>query len=325
MSLQEKILTFLQSNSNTFVSGQQLAEQFGVSRNAVWKAVNRIKEEGYIITSVSNKGYCLSDNSDVLSREIIKENLAADAKNLNVVVLDSVDSTNNEAKRMTINGVTADYLIIANKQTGGRGRLGRNFYSPKGTGIYMSFLLHTQLELSDAVGITTAAAVAVVRALEKLTDVKPLIKWVNDIYLGDKKICGILTEGISGFEQGTAQTVIIGIGVNITTKDFPDEIINRAGAVNVVGLKRNDLIAEIANELCGIFVNLSDKSYIDDYRRCSMIIGKRIDFYRNNKKQTAKAMNIDQSGGLIVMLDDGTVTTLTSGEVTIRLAEDKTV
>ena len=325
MVLKEKILAFLEENTDTFISGQQLGERFGVSRNAVWKAVNQIKSDGYTIKSVSNKGYSLSADSDVLSMNAIREKLTGTASDLDVIVFDTIDSTNNEAKRMTVNGISHDSLIIANEQTGGRGRLGRSFYSPKNTGIYMSFLLHTQLELSDAVGVTTAAAVAVVRAIEKLTDVTPVIKWVNDVYIGEKKICGILTEGMSGFEQGTAQAIIIGIGINITTNNFPEEIINRAGAMNIKGLKRNDLIAETANELCDIFSNISDKSYIDDYRRCSMIIGKKIDFYKNNIKHTAKAMNIDQSGGLIVMLSDGTVTTLTSGEVTVRLSEEKTV
>ena len=322
MSLKDKILEFLIENTDTYISGQHLAEKYGVSRNSVWKAVNQIKADGYTVDSTSNRGYRLSAKSDVLSCADIKSNLEGEAEGLSVIVLDSVDSTNNEAKRMTANGCNKDTLIVANEQTGGRGRLGRSFYSPKNTGIYMSFLLHTQLELSDAVAVTTAAAVAVVRAIEKLTPIKPVIKWVNDVYIDDKKICGILTEGMSGFEQGTAQTVIIGIGINITTSDFPDDIRGRAGAVNSDGLHRNNLIAETANELCKIFCNLSDKSYIDDYRRCSMVIGKKIDFYRNNVKQTAKAMNIDRNGGLIVMLADGTVTTLTSGEVTVRLSEN---
>lgn len=322
MSLKNNILALLRENTDEYISGQQLADKFGVSRNAVWKAVNQIKQDGYIIDSVSNRGYRLSAESDVLSADEIRKNLVGRAGNLQLAVFESIDSTNNEAKRMAADGCTQDTLVVANEQTGGRGRLGRSFYSPKNTGVYMSFLLHTELALTDAVSVTTAAAVAVVRAIEKLTDVSPVIKWVNDVYVGGRKVCGILTEGVSGFEQGTAQTIIIGIGINITTSDFPDEIKDRAASVNSDGLQRNALIAAAANELCEIFADLSDKSYIDDYRRYSMIIGQKIDFYRSNVKHTAKAMNIDNNGGLIVMLSDGRIETLTSGEVTVRLAED---
>ncbi len=321
MSLKERILAFLQINSGKYISGQQLADEFGVSRNAVWKAVNQIRSDGYTVDSVSNKGYCLSSESDVLSVHEITDNLKDSAKNLTVLVIDSVDSTNNYAKRMIINGNDKNMLIAANEQTSGRGRLGRSFFSPKNTGIYMSFLLHSELELSDAVSVTTAAAVAVVKAIEKLTYTRPSIKWVNDVYLGDKKICGILTEGISGFEQGIAQALIIGIGINLSTSDFPEAIKNTAGAINDKKLKRNALISEVANELCKIISELPDRSYIDDYRRYSMIIGKKIDFYKNNIKYSGTAVDVDQSGGLIVKLNDGSMTTLTSGEITVRLSK----
>ena len=122
-------------------------------------------------------------------------------------MLKSVDSTNNEAKRMTANGFRENALIVANEQTKGRGRLGREFYSPKNTGIYMSFLLSTDVKISDAVQITTATAVAVVRAIESLTDLRPMIKWVNDVYLGNKKVCGILTEAVTDFETGLVKAI----------------------------------------------------------------------------------------------------------------------
>ena len=321
MSLKEKIKIKLESSSD-YISGQDIAKEFGVSRAAVWKAVKQLKDEGFGIDSVSSKGYRLDSPADLLSKQEIETHLDSCAKGINIEILESVDSTNNEAKRRLANGETSDMLIIANEQTCGRGRLGRSFYSPKNTGIYMSFLIHTELELTDAVSVTTAASVAVVKAIEKVTDIRPEIKWVNDVYVGGKKVCGILTEAVSDFETGTARSVIIGIGINITTDVFPDEIKHTASSIGSRKPVRNKIIAQTANELLGICKDLSDKSsYIEFYKNHSMIIGKSIDFYINNVKHTATAEDIDNNGGLIVRLADGTIRTLSSGEVTVRLSD----
>ena len=322
MSLKDNIRQKLE-NSAEFVSGEELAREFSVSRAAVWKAVKKLKDDGCVIDSVSNKGYRLVKPADVLSREEIKANFDKYSDSLDVVVLETVDSTNNEAKRMLANGFADNALILANEQTGGRGRLGRSFYSPKNTGIYMTFLVHTSLQLSSAVTVTTAASVAVVRALESVTDTKPEIKWVNDVYINGKKVCGILTEAVSDFETGTAAALIIGIGINITTEDFPDEIKDRASSVGALSPVRNKLAAQVANELMYICEDLNDRSrFIDCYKSRSMIIGKDIDFYINNEKQRGKAIDIDDFGALIVTLPDGSQKTLSSGEVTVRLMEN---
>ena len=321
MVLKNKILEELENNRDKYVSGQALAKKFGVSRNAVWKAINLIKSDGYKIDSVNNKGYRIASPADVLSAERITDNMSENSKKLKLIVFDSVDSTNNEAKRMIADGFKENALVISNEQTKGRGRLGRDFYSPKNTGIYMSFIFHTYLKLSDAVSVTTAAAVAVVRAIEKLTDIKPQIKWVNDVYIGDKKACGILTEAVSDFETGSAQSVVIGIGINISTEEFPDEITETATSLNFNGLSRNNLIAAVSDELVEICSDLSNKSYIDSYREHSLIIGKRIDFYRNNVRYGGTAVDIDSDGGLIVRLPNGETEVLNSGEVTVRLSK----
>lgn len=321
MSLKDDILKLLELNIDSYISGQELAEKLGVSRNAVWKTINQIKEDGYIIESVRNRGYCLSAKSDVLSACKIQSLLSERARNIKLFLYETLDSTNNEAKRMVSNGFKDTALIIANEQTGGRGRLGRNFYSPKNTGVYMSFIIHPQMNIADAVSVTTATSVAVVSALEKLTDVHPKIKWVNDVYIGERKACGILTEAVTDFETGCAQSVVIGIGINTTTMNFPTEIADRAISVNFDGLTRNELIAAVANEMYDICSNLSDKLYIKDYREHSMIIGKNINFFINNEKQSALAIDIDDDGGLVVKMQSGEIKTLHSGEVTVRLAE----
>ena len=319
--LKNEILEELESNREKYVSGQALAEKFGVSRNAVWKAIKLIKSDGYKIDSVNNKGYRLASSADILSAGKITENMSENSKKLKLIVFDTIDSTNNEAKRMIADGFRENALIVSNEQTNGRGRLGRDFYSPKNTGIYMSFVFHTDLKLSDAVSVTTAAAVAVVRAIERLTDIKPQIKWVNDVYVGDKKACGILTEAVSDFETGLAQSIVIGIGINISTEEFPDEINSTATSLNFSGLSRNNLIAAVCDELVEICSDLSDKSYIESYREHSLIIGKEIDFYRNNVRHSATAVDIDSDGGLIVRFESGETEVLSSGEVTVRLSK----
>lgn len=322
MSLKTDILAELESNKNLYLSGQYLAEKFGVSRNAVWKAVNQIKNDGYSVSSVTNKGYCLTRENDVLSKSKIEKliNSHSDA-NLQVFILDKTDSTNNEAKRMIANGFRSAGLVVANEQTNGRGRLGRSFYSPKNSGIYMSFIFHPNVEISDAVTITTAASVAVVRAIEKLTNIKPEIKWVNDVYVENKKVCGILTEAITDFETGLTQSVIVGIGINITTSDFPDEILNNATSLNYTDISRNMLIAEVASELYNICLDISNHSYIDDYRSHSLVIGKRIIYFKNNEQFSGTAIDIDNEGGLVVQKDSGEdIEILHSGEITLRLA-----
>lgn len=321
MALKNKILEELENNKESYISGQALAKKFGVSRNAVWKVINQIKSDGYKIASVNNKGYRIDSSVDVLSEERITENMSENAKKLKLIVLDTVDSTNNEAKRMISDGFKENALIVSNEQTSGRGRLGREFFSPKNTGIYMSFIFHTDLKLSDAVSVTTAAAVAVVRAIERITDIRPQIKWVNDVYIGEKKLCGILTEAVSDFETGLAQSVVIGIGINISTEEFPSGISETAVSLNFSGLSRNNLIAAVSDELVEICSDLSNKSYIEVYREHSLIIGKEIDFYRNNTKYSATAVDIDSDGGLIVKLKDGKTEVLNSGEVTVRLSK----
>lgn len=321
MSLKTDILKILEQNTNIYLSGQDLAKSFDVSRNAVWKAINQLKDEGYIINSIPNRGYCLSCESDVISEESIYNSLSDNAKGLKIFYHKTIDSTNNEAKRMIANGFKDIALIIANEQTSGRGRLGRSFYSPQNTGIYMSFIFHPDLDLSDAVSVTTATSVAVVRAIENLTNLKPQIKWVNDIYINDKKACGILTEAVMSFEAGSAHSIVIGIGINTTTVSFPTEIENIATSLNFSGLSRNKLISAIADEMIEICADLTDKSYIKEYRERSMIIGKNIDFYKNNIKYNGIAEDVDNNGGLIVRLPDGSIETLQSGEVTVRLSE----
>ena len=206
-------------------------------------------------------------------------------------------------------------LVVGGEQTEGRGRQGKSFYSPAKTGVYLSLVIHPMSRLQDAVTATTAAAVAVCRAVEDLTDKKPGIKWVNDVYLEGRKICGILTEAVTDFETQTVTSVVVGIGINVSTESFPDDVEN-ASCLNV-NVSRARLIAAVANELNRI-VNSSYEDYIDYYRSRSIIIGEDIDVVINGEHTYARALGIDNQGGLEIQLSDGTLTTLHSGEITIR-------
>ncbi len=321
MSLKNDILSELSSGG--YVSGQALADKLGVSRNAVWKTVARLKDEGYVIDSVPNKGYRLVHERHTLTKESVLSYMnPRTASSLELFVYDTIDSTNNEAKRMAAGGYSRTALIVAGEQTNGRGRMGREFYSPKNTGVYMSFLFHPHARTADVVSVTTASSMAVVSAIERLTELKPTIKWVNDVYLDGKKICGILTEAVSDFETSVTSSIVVGIGINITTQDFPKDIADTASCLGTWELSHNALVAAVADELLRLAPNgeACAKSYIDEYRRHSMVIGKDINYYRDNVKYTGKAIAIDDDGGLEVLRADGTVEILHSGEVTVRFA-----
>lgn len=250
----------------------------------------------------------------MLSEKTIKENLKSD---LEVLYFDSIDSTNTKAKELLKGGKENDFLVVANEQTNGRGRQGKSFYSPNGTGIYMSVAVHPAMPLQNVVTSTTAASVAVCKAIEKLTDIKPKIKWVNDIYIGENKICGILTESVTDLDYKIATGMIIGIGLNIKTTDFPKDILN-AGSLGV-DIDRAKLIATIADELLNIV--LKDYSnFIDYYREHSMLLGKEIYYIENGEKTYATAVSIDDKGGLVVETQNG-IKTLRSGEITVRQQE----
>ena len=312
MTLKEYILTRLQQNGGDFISGQELAEKTGKSRAAVWKAIKSLKKDGYIISAVTNKGYALTEDNDLLSESRIK---AAMRHGVKIFYYPETDSTNTQARRLIDAGERETFLVAAERQTAGRGRQGKSFYSPALTGIYMTLVVHPNTLFQNAVTSTTAAAVAVCRAIERLTDVKPQIKWVNDVYCGNNKICGILTEAVSDFELGIVTSIAVGIGINIKTQDFPESVEN-AGALNV-NVKRSELIGAVADELLDII--LGDYSdFIYYYRSHSMIICKNINFIENGKVTLATAVAIDETGGLVVKTPDGGEKTLRSGEISIR-------
>lgn len=323
MSVKDEVLKELENNKGDYISGGQLAENLGVSRNSVWKAIKALEKSGYEINAIPNKGYCLAEKNDILSSYSIKQHLKN--PHLDISVFSSVTSTNTILKEMAEQGAKEGTVIIAEEQTAGRGRTGKQFYSPKGTGIYISILLRPDIPAEESLFLTTSAAVATARAIEDVSDKRALIKWVNDIYLEDKKTCGILTEGAFNVETGKLDYAIVGIGINVCIPDggFPDNIKDIATAIfdkqtDSIN-KRSILIANLLDYFMEYYKDFKSKSYVKEYIERSMIIGKTITVIEGSKTSVAKAIDIDRNCRLKVQFENGTTKWLSSGEVSTKI------
>ncbi len=276
----------------------------------------------------------------------IKDFLIYDLHYIDIHTFDCIDSTNTYLKGICNTTNREFTTVIANEQTNGRGRLGRNFFSPADTGIYMSFELKPKMSISDATFLTTATSVAVCKAIENVTNLNPQIKWINDIYINSKKVCGILAEAVTDVDTGQLASIIIGIGINVSTSNeiFPEDIrhtaislndnslsnnivsdtspainnLNSDSLNNNTDIDRNKLIASILNEFYTIYKN-SSTSYMEEYKSRSLILGREIYYIKNGIKYYATAIDFTENGGLIVKKSDSSVETLTSGEISLRL------
>lgn len=327
MPTKNQIFRLLMEHRGESVSGQTIGTTLGISRSAVWKGITALRKEGYPIEAITNKGYCLSGSEDYLSGEEISALLDVTSPTLEIRVFDTLESTNKTAKEIALTEPNHDIVILANEQTAGRGRLGRSFYSPQNAGLYLSILFRPSFDLSHSILITTAAAVAVVRAIEKLSPVELSIKWVNDIYYKEKKICGILTEAISDFETGRIGYVVLGIGINCFEVAYPEELSGIAGSLGG-GFTRNQLAAELINQWNALLPDLGNRLFLEEYREKSNVLGKEVQIYpvgnREGEGILAQAISIDNDGGLQVRYlagpKFGLTETLSSGEVSIRKA-----
>ncbi len=324
MQTKNNVLVLLEKSRGYYVSGQELADKLRVSRAAVWKAVKALREEGHLIFATTNKGYRLNVDSDLLSAEGIRSALPERYQTCPIHVLSITDSTNTQAKKLAADGAEHGTLLLAEEQTAGRGRCGKSFFSPRNAGLYMSLILRPTATVKEPQMVTVAAAVAACRAIETLTDLEPQIKWVNDLYLDGKKICGILTEAVMGFESGVIESIVVGIGVDCALEEscLPPELRGLVGALGAGRVSRSRLAAEIAARLLDSFDRLMDRELLADYRARSMIFGRTVRFTRGDQHLTAQALDIDDLGALLVTLPTGETLTLSSGEVSIgSLAE----
>ena len=254
MNTKNEVIAILEQNRGVPISGTQIAKSLNISRNAVWKTINLLKNEGYSIDAVSNRGYTLALDNDILSLAGIIPYLADETVAKKTHIHKSLKSTNKTAKELAIAGAEHGTVIIADTQTAGKGRYDKHFFSPPKGGLYTSIILRaSDFDLTNTTHITKTAAVAVCKSVENLAKVEPKIKPVNDIFLNGKKICGILTEAISDLESGNIEWAVVGIGINVSITDFPSELENIATSIfaenpqNIDAPFRSRLAAELIN------------------------------------------------------------------------------
>ena len=319
MTTKEKLLTLLEARQGSFVSGEEIAGTLKLSRAAVCKAVKALRQEGYSIDAVTNRGYSLSAEGDILSAQGVKKYLNRD---LRITVSPEVDSTNAALRRQAEQDAPEGTVVIANAQTRGRGRCGRTFYSPGDTGVYLSLLLRpVYADPRQTVTLTAAAAVAMCQAMEALGVENPQIKWVNDIFLNGKKVCGILTEAAFSLETGAPEYLVLGAGINayLPREGFPPELEGIAGALwkKTVPDGKNKLAAAFLNRFLTLYAAGNPAAFLEDYRRRSLVVGKEITVVAGEKERKAFATGIDDNCRLLVEYESGETAALSYGEVRI--------
>lgn len=324
MTTKQALLSLLEEQKGSYLSGEEIAERLSVSRTAVWKAVKSLQNEGYEIEAATGRGYCLSVRSDMLSAEGIRRYLAKAQKGLTLTVLPEVGSTNTALREQAAAGAAEGCVLLAQQQTAGRGRMGRSFHSPAQTGVYLSILLRpAALSAMQAIRLTTMAAVAGCEAIEEISDQKAEIKWVNDIFIGGKKVSGILTEASLDLESGRPEYVVLGIGFNLYPPEegFPEELQQIAAPIFTEQQQdgKNRLAAAFLNRFFGYYRQSDPTEYVEKYRARSLAIGKEIRVLSAEGERRAWALDVDEDCHLLVRYADGTEERLSSGEIRIRL------
>lgn len=318
MSTKEQVLAALAKEDA--ISGEYLARKLGVSRSAVWKAIEALRADGCTIEAVTNRGYRLMEEAKIVTEASIRRALTARELGRRIEVHDELDSTNIRAKALAMQGAANGTLICARGQTAGRGRFGRSFHAPMDAGAFMSLVLRPEVSAERAVLLTSMAAVATARAIERLADVRVEIKWVNDLYVGGRKVCGILSEAGMDFESGRLEYAVVGIGVNLARMKFPEplrEIATSIGNECGAQVSPSRLIAEICNCLEPLYETFDPIDFMQESRVRSNVLGRRIVVLRGNERFSAEAVDIDDCGGLVIRTARG-LETVSSGEISVR-------
>lgn len=323
--VKDEVIKYLEANIGKLISGGELSKNLNVSRTAIWKAINSLKDEGYNIESKKNEGYILNTNNNILSKEIIKKNTTAKVFGKEIDILKTVDSTNNYLKLKAQDKADEGLVAIAEQQTDGKGRKGKSFFSPAGSSIYMSVLLKPKIKISNINLITIIAAISVVEAIYNITKIQTSIKWVNDVMYNNKKLCGILTEASIEGESGDINYIVLGIGINVKKINFPDDIKNVAtslGNITSIDYNRNELIGQLLNQLENNYNKLFSNNQcelINSYRNYLSMLGNEINVILSDSTYRAKALDIDENAHLIIQLPSGEITKINCGEISIKL------
>ncbi len=320
MRVRDAVLAELLKKRGRFLSGEELAASLSVSRSAVWKAIRQLRYEGYSIEAGTNRGYRLT-GGDVLSREGIQRYLKT--PEVDVHVYSSVGSTNTLLKAWAEDGCAEGTVAAAEEQTAGRGRRGRSFYSPRGSGLYLSILLRPEASAGSALAITTAAAVAAAETIEAFSGEEAQIKWVNDIFLHGKKVCGILTEASLDVESGGVRYAIVGIGINVLSPagGFPEPLREVAGSVFedcALPDLRCRLAAALIDRFFARYRELGSDACFEAYRKRCLVLGRRVTVLSGGiAVAEGEVVGLDRDYSLRIRYDDDTESLLSSGEVSV--------
>ena len=314
------MLLLFEQNRDMFFSGEELAGRLAVSRTAIWKAVNALRKQGYPIAAIPNKGYCLGAKTDILSQPAVGKYLMPENRDVEIHVYRSVSSTNRVLRDLAADGAPEGCVILAGEQTAGRGRRGRSFFSPPDTGLYLSVLLRPREDWGQKpTALTTMAAVAACEAIEAVSGRAASIKWVNDVYLDGKKVCGILTEAAIGLEAGALDYAVVGVGINVSPPrdGFPDDLTPIAGTVFPAPVSdgKNRLAAEFLNRFLACY--RKPDNYAARYRARCRFLGRPITVLSPEGAWPAVALDVDEECRLLVRGRDGKERTLFSGEIRI--------
>ena len=322
---QKTMLALLRNASGGYVSGEQVSEQLGLSRAAVWKAVDALRRKGYEIEARAGVGYRLVSAPDLVTEEEIRAFLGDDSREIHC--FDEIDSTNNYLKKLAMTGAAHGTAAVADSQTAGRGRMDRVFQSPKGKGIYLSVLMRPQLPPQKLLPVTALCGVGVCRAVERVCGVQPQLKWPNDPVVNGRKLCGILTEMALEGETGRLQYLVLGVGLNVaqTAEDFTPDVAAIATSVNEAAGKsvsRSALTAAMLEEIDAMYDALcrdDTAAYLEEYRARCVNLGKTVQLLRpDGSRETVTAEAVDEEFSLVVCHPDGRHETIRSGEVSVR-------
>lgn len=320
--MKAQILTLLR-NSGGYVSGQELCDRFGVSRTAVWKAVKQLKEEGYLIEAVRNKGYCLKECPDVLSKNELESRMNTKWAGQTIYYFDKTGSTNIDAKRFAEEGAPHGTLVVADNQESGRGRRGRSWQSPPHNNVYFTLVLRPELEADKASMLTLVMALSAAKAIIDLCKVKAQIKWPNDLVVNNKKVCGILTE--MALEVSDIRYVVIGVGINSNQQEFPAEIARTAGSLLTESGKpvcRAEIVQKVMEffeEDYETFMQTGDLSgIIEAYHKLLVNKDKHVKVLDPKGEYTGIGRGINRKGELLVERENGQIEAVYAGEVSVR-------
>lgn len=319
----EKVLALLRDREG-YLSGEELSRELGLSRAAVWKAVEALRKDGYAIEARTGLGYRLTAAPDALTEREVRRFLGQPGVlGRELHCLETIDSTNTYAKKLAMSGAPDGTVVIANDQTAGRGRMGRTFQSPKDKGIYLSVLLRPEMEPQRLMPVTAMAGIAVADAVEAVCGVRPGLKWPNDPVIGNKKLCGILTEMSLEGETGRVQYLVLGIGINVGQADLTEDVAAIATSLSAYlgrPVSRPQLAAALIKELEKLYETLKGgdlSRYLAAYRRDCVNLGKTVQLLGEDR-EVVTAVDIDGEFGLVVRTEDGREKTVRSGEVSVR-------